>query len=513
MKSIYLSLLISACLLVACDLNATMNGCPDQVQVINSSINEIVVTSNTEIKQLSPEFFSFNLEWIPFQSGFWNEQTGQVNPDLIKLLKPFAGAIYRYPGGTISNHFDWAGAVGASNTRPLKKYANWAPPFQALFGVDEYLSFVKQVNGRAWYVANLYGNLEGEQSDKAVTESISKLADYLLKKQQAGLPAIYKWELGNELDRDIYKWSPDKLSSKSLLAINAIKHINPNAEFVALLEDYPAQKVISETEYNRRIVSTLYPKVSEFAKHLYYDGQPSGPPIPHRLNSICSSINISKNLFPDRPITIWMTEHARVPPNAFVDPGWKRYWKQTADLEAAIGVADMTIATAQVPEVRGTFIHSIHATDGPWPLFHRNNEQGLNPSIVYYSLEILKGSMLEYVLPTVSKSANNSAYEGGYDLRSLVMTNKDRNQYSVWAINRSNKEIKVRLTLPQMSNKSVDVNNNWISDINLHINNYSGLNLTKPKRSSYSIYFDINSSTDLVLPPQSINSFKLKLQS
>ncbi len=102
---------------------------------------------------------------------------------------------------------------------------------------------------------------------------------------------------------------------------------------------------------------------------------------------------------------VWMTEHnARVPENAWTKPDWKALWPETANLQAAISVADMLIATAQMPEVKGGMVHALHASDGPWPMFHRSRDGNhIYPSAVFYALQMLRTSMLPEVLHTVQE--------------------------------------------------------------------------------------------------------------
>jgi hypothetical protein len=136
---------------------------------------------------------------------------------------------------------------------------SWTGPFPARFGLDEYLNFVRDVNGQAWYVVNIFGDSNGETSSQALASQAGQLSAYLAKKRQEGLPGILRWELGNELDRGEYRWPPEKLAAAAKLATSEIQHSDPQATFVSLMQEYPAQGDIGITasQYNRKLAGAL----------------------------------------------------------------------------------------------------------------------------------------------------------------------------------------------------------------------------------------------------------------
>lgn len=495
--------------LVACDSTASaINACPSQVLVISGTASSIAVDSDRPLRHLKPEFFGFNLEWVEFQESLWDKPSGKVRTDISDWLRAFDGAVYRYPGGTISNEMDWRDTVGDIEKRPSRKFVSWADPFPAKFGLDEYLSFVRDVNGRAWYVANIFGSAKGELPSSLLAAQAGQLSQYLTQKRQAGLPGIFRWELGNELDRSGYRWLPEKLSTRTKMIANEIKQADTQAKIVSLMQEYAAQgdAGITASQYNRRLATGLREQVGEYAMHVYYDGKPGGQPVPSRVRSICEAIADARAITPKRTPSIWLTEHARVPPNAWVDPNWKNSWPRTGDLEAAIGVADMVIAAAQIPEVQGTFVHTLHGTGGPWPLFHKEKGGGMHPGAVYWALRILRDSMLADVLPTTTRTSNNSRYDGGYDVRTVVMADMERRNYSIWAVNRSAQSLATRLSIPAVKNMKLAGKRVWLSDSNIRANNYLVGTRLQPNKSPVELTFDLAGSASVILPPYSVST-------
>lgn len=504
--------LISILLLTSCHHQPVRDECLSRTSVRKSETYKVTVDSGSTVRTLNPSFFGFNLEWIPFQLSLWDQTRGKVKKDIAGYLKAFPGAIYRYPGGTVANHFDWYDAIGDRNMRPRKKYADWLPPIQVEFGIDEYLDFVKVVNGEAWYVANLHGYLDGEMPSSGLSKSAGEVAAYLSEKHKRGFPAIKRWELGNELDRGEYHWTPEKLGSVAESIKDEIVNHDHNARFVTFLQDYPAMKKVGfgMAEYNGLIIKRANKYSGEYAHHLYYDGPPNTPPVSSRLEMVCNELGEAEsNGIPLK--SIWLTEHARAPGGAWLTSDWKNLWPETSNLTAAISVADMMIATAQLPEISGSFVHALHGTDGPWPLFYQAKSGGLRPTPVMASLRLLRESMLSDVLFSSTESNNQSDYEGGYDMRAAVMSDVKRVRYSVWAINRANKPVEVVVGINALRDKKLKGQHSWITSETLRVGNVEGEAQTGIVSEDVNLDFDPSGNASVILPPYSISTYSLAI--
>lgn len=490
--------------------NAEEDNCNQHVAVNRNLFSNELKVNQQVIRQLESSFFGFNVEWMAFQWSFWDKALKKVNSEVADYLRFFPGAIYRYPGGSISNTMDWRDTIGALARRPQKQFVTYTKPFKAEFGLDEYLSFVKDVNGKSWYVVNLYGDEVGEKPILQLQEQAASLANYVTSQSNTN-NSIYRWELGNELERAEYLWLPDKIAMHSSKVAQSIKQIAPTAQFVSFLQEYNAleKKGVKAPEFNKYMGLAMQPITSEFAMHLYYDGKPGGQPIPAKLKSICSAVKNASVSGKSPPV--WITEHARVPPNAWVDPNWKKSWKKTADLEAAIGVSDLMIALTMMPEVKGAFIHSLHGTDGPWPLFHRVNNKPFAPSVVFWALKMLRSSMLDTVISNQMASVNNSGYDGGYDVRATVMTNGNRDAYSIWVINRSDKDTQVAVEFPALKNISTKATHTTLSNQSITANNYTNTQTVTPQTNTLKMRFDAAGKTSITLLSHSVSTVTFSL--
>jgi len=473
------------------------------------STYEIAVDTSTTVRTLQPEFFGFNVEWLEFQWSLWDSANQRVKPGLVDWLKAFPGAVYRYPGGTEANYFEWRKAIGDVATRQTQSPVTWTAPLVAKFGLVEYLDFVKSVGGKAWYVLNLYGTQAGELPSATTAAEAGAVAAYFRQQTFAGKPAILRYELGNELDRNPYLWAPTKYGAVATAAASAVANSDLSARMAAISQDYDAvlQKYgITQTAYNTYLGQTLKGQTTEFTSHRYYDGSPWALPVSHEVRQECYSIAGLTQGLGSAPV-MWITENARSPEGTATDPFPQANWPQTENLSAAISISDMLIALSQIPAVQGTMTHALHALgalNAPWPLFHLDSAGNVVPSAVYWGMRTLRESMLGEVLATRVVSANQSGNPGGYDLRAVALADAQRTQFSVWLINRANASVRARLTLPALAGNTIFSGVTTLANSDPTINNYGGVTRISPSKTSLTLVFDANGQTYLNVPANAV---------
>lgn len=138
--------------------------CPDASTVritVSPASAGLLRTASTPLQM------GFNMGWWGFQYGydslynsttgpFWDGSTGQVRSAFINFLKEkddFKGATYRYLAG---DYFEWEKAVGPIAPRDGQRHPWGSGAFKVEFGINEFLRFVKDVNGKPLIVVNLY---------------------------------------------------------------------------------------------------------------------------------------------------------------------------------------------------------------------------------------------------------------------------------------------------------------------------------------------------------------------
>lgn len=478
--------------------------CPE-VRPTNG-LTRVVVDASHGHHPINPQFFGFNLTWVPFQFDLWNAKNHTVRPGVVEALRGFEGAVYRFPGGGVSNRYDWRAAVGPLTGRSEQLAVEWRGPLAADFGVDEYLSFLDTVQGKPWVVANVYGGLDRERSGAYLKELNAEFAQYLAAHSYT---PVLRWELGNELDRE-KKWYPDKYAQSAAAISQAISATQPDSKFVAFLQDYDAFSDMNASIYNRALVSNLPARVSDFALHSYYDGPPGGPPIPNRVRHICGSIADIKAARPGSAPAVWITEHARWPGGKTSDPNWNETWGKTSNLEAALGSADFLIATAQIAEVKGAFVHNLGPTTGkPWPLFHVGRDGVAHPSAVLYGLRVLRDGLLNQVVATTTFSDSKSGYAGGYDVRAVAMAAEDKRKYSLWVVNRLGAPNTIALRWGELAGLLMNARHEFLSDSTITANNALVADRIVPASRQLQVTFNSKGEATLIVPPYSVSTFVL----
>lgn len=488
-------------------VSATQNildACLKKIKINNSNEYRIEV-KNEIVRILSPQFFGFNINWFGFQQSYWNDQENKIIDSITNSLNSdFNGAIYRYPGGSVANYFNWVSSIGPVENRHNQITFSWNNPSVTKFGYQEFLDFVKSVNGKPWIVTNLYGGYdkkEKEEDIKILANIAKEWVKYTLLQKQK----VKRWELGNELDRGRYRWTPEKYSFRAKKIGEAITINDPNAKLVSMLRDFNVEGHGSGNKYNRQLAAKLAILDNEFALHQYYDGPPGGPSIPNRLTHICSSIaEIKKES--DKEISIWITEHGRWP-HAMKPINWKVERLQTYNLQSAISTADYIIAVSQLPDVKGAFIHALSKANGPWTLFHKVNDK-IVPSIVYNSLLLFRKNMLSEVLETEIKSKNTSNYYGNYDVRASVQTNPERTKYNIWIINRAKEEATITLVMPQLASMKTSAVMRSMYDIDLNKSNIP--NELLPVSSKLNLTFSLIGEVRVKITGQSISAIQIR---
>jgi len=486
--------------------------CPDASVVQAGSVVAVRVNRNLITHaDFGPNFFGFNLELVGFQQTYWNATSRTVRPAIVGWLQPFRGAIYRYPGGTVSNYFDWRTSVGPLRTRPAVKLVAWLKPAVIDFGFDEYLAFVHQVGGVPWVVANLYGTHGQEVSAAEMVRSNGAWAAYA-KSALASKTPVLRWELGNELDRGGFKWSPQKYADEAKANAAAISAGDYKSKYVAMLEDYSAYNGMSEDDYDSTVINSLPRTVNEFAQHDYYDGAPEGPSVPNRIAQVCHTASLIDSIRLLKQAKIWVTENARWPSGDPSSPTWQQQWRTTTNLDGALSLADFLIGMTQLPEVQGVFMHTLGGAAGPWQLFQqRVSDKSLYPSVAYWVLRTLREGMLDTVLQTSTVSPNNSAYTGGYDIRATVMTDPKSGDYSLWVVNRAHVKQAMRVYVPPLAKITVFAQDTFVaSSDETASNNDDNPQNVMPLKISFRLHFDSTGMANIVLPPNSVSSILLE---
>lgn len=406
-----------------------------------------VVIEKTPVSDAPPHLLlGVHSLWWGHQNDLWIPGQSSNYQAVSSFLEKVQG-IVRYGGG--ANEIPWSACTGPLAARKPVKAVDWAGPMPCLFGVPEYLQTMRKAgNANAWLIANIAGIDHLAYSETELQLNAGAAADSL--KENAGDFTRY-WELGNELERGRYQWSPEMIGRRASLAGQAILRQDAAARLVVPMIEYNASNQPPRKNFNERLLKSVTQPLAGIALHLYYDGAPGGPSIPTQINTVVETAEIYRKV-KGNPASIWITEHGRWPEG---DPGqknWKSNWYKTNDMEGVLGTADFLIALSQVPEVTGAMLHGVRA--GPWNVFDKT-PNGPTPSGVGRLLLLFADTAPAGRLRTKTTSENQSGYKGGYDMRAAAFDSPNKDALSVWLINRASNAISVNLDLRQRTKKPV----------------------------------------------------------
>jgi alpha-L-arabinofuranosidase len=449
-------------------------------ETANSSAGQspvrITVDNDAVIRNKFPgDLFGFNINHYAFEADFVRERE-QIPAQVIDGLQPFAGSMYRYPGGLVANRFWWEAAVDSGSgedDRPPQKKVSHESASPVEFGVNEYFEFVAAVGGKPWYVLNLVGwddeKMIREMSATEMAASNARLA--ALRVRQAVDKAPRYYQLGNELDRAEYQWPTEKYIERARLTMEAVKAVDPEARFVAFLRDFDwvykkDERKGTKSMFQDFIADVLrgLPEVDDISLHFYYDDPGNTrkiKSIERRLMQFQRAIEVATEARNGRTPNVWITEHARG-----VDLPRGRSMERahlTGNLSGAISTADFLIAMAQMPAVQGAFLHGLNA--GPWQVFDATvRDRDLRPRPVYWAMLLLRSMAYDRTLQTTTTQTKTYGdYLGGYDVRASGFSNESGSELGLWVINRALQELATDVEFANMAGQWVEVRHRFMA--------------------------------------------------
>lgn len=378
--------------------------------------------------------------WWGYQKDLVSPITNKSYPSVLSFFYRTKGVI-RYGGG--ANEIPWEACTGPVSSRKKVKAVSWAGPMQCRFGIEEYLSVVRASDGKeSWLIANIAGT---DYELLPMNQMVTTIGQAALYMKRSAVNLKRYWELGNELERGRYGWSPEKIARRASAAGVEISKIDTNARLILPLIEYDANKQPVRKVFNERLLRSMSHEVNGISLHLYYDGAPGGPSIPTQIRTVVESATLFREIN-GRQGEVWVTEHGRWPEGDTRSNNWEAQWYKTNDMDGVMATADFLIALAQVEDVAGAMLHGLRA--GPWNVFEKSNHEpyltGVGQLLDLFS-EASSGNRLE----TRTVSLNQSKYKGGYDMRASAFVSPDNKIISLWVVNRSPVAITSQLTMPR----------------------------------------------------------------
>lgn len=420
--------------------------CPDLAAITYRKKNsDVLITVGDESIRRGGLNIGFNLGIVPFEKSFWNNNTKRIDEELLNKLKTMPGMIYRYPGGSVANRFEYTEAIGEK--RKYQKLADWIDPYQVAFGPYEYMDFIRYVGGAAWLVLNVSDTVKNDVIDyKKINQLMLVLDDFIKKKP---IKAI---ELGNELYLRKHMINGREYAKKIIPYIQIIQRKYPDVNIIVGLQGFDSGSVRAN-DFNEQVLSYLQNYETGYSLHYYFDGPPGGPPVDAAIRNIKKTINLIQKINVDKDPQIWITEYGRWPGGKVDSKGWSDLWPRAENHDAALSLANFVLSAVYIRNIKGFLIHSLGGVKGPWRMFKRNTSTGsmLETDIFHFQklLTVMQGGDIKKI-----KILNNNSREN--DIKAVVSVKG--NEVNVIMINNGLRPLDVEINISQFMNKTVEYN-------------------------------------------------------
>lgn len=172
----------------------------------------ITVDPSEEVRDISPAMFGINHRYHNDGYSSWNAAEQKMEEQFTGYAKEAAFGSVRYPGGTVSNLFDWKRAIGPAEQRKKTIHGNTSAPITPNFGVDEAMKWIyDELGSEAVWV---YAMGQGSAADAAdLFEYLNAPADGDATNPNGGIDwaevrkengheepyGVTRFEIGNEM--------------------------------------------------------------------------------------------------------------------------------------------------------------------------------------------------------------------------------------------------------------------------------------------------------------------------
>ncbi len=114
------------------------------IQAAETYIATVRVTDSV-VNTVKPLLFGDNIEWTNDGMGFWLAKEKRLDEKLIAEVRAAGVTHLRYPGGTLSDYFDWTKAIG-DERQPIPNPFAKGKPEDPRFGPGEFIDLCRRLD-------------------------------------------------------------------------------------------------------------------------------------------------------------------------------------------------------------------------------------------------------------------------------------------------------------------------------------------------------------------------------
>ncbi|GII76798.1 alpha-N-arabinofuranosidase [Sphaerisporangium rufum] len=229
-----------------------------------------------------------------FEPGHPAAGPGGLRRDVIELTREMGVSVVRYPGGNFVSNYDWEDGVGPAGERPTRLDLAWRQIETNAFGLDEFMTWTRQVAAEPMLAVNLGTRGVREACDLleyANHPSGTRWSDLRVKHGAREPYGVRLWCLGNEMDgpwqiggKTAYEYG--RLAAETA---KAMRRVDPRVELVACGSSNSTLPTFASWEAT--VLEQCYEHVDYISAHNYYD-----PAQPDRASYLASAADMEAQI-------------------------------------------------------------------------------------------------------------------------------------------------------------------------------------------------------------------------
>ena len=222
----------------------------------------VAIQASQVVRQIPPEVFGQNMEYIYDGNGIWDSSQNQVNPDMQRLGSDLGVGILRFPGGFFSDAYHWTDGVGPVGLRPITLSQPGGNYSNNGFGTDEALAYAASIGSKLLITVN------------ARTGTPQEAADWV-RYVNNGTRRVDYWEVGNELYVDLTSLDPsatpvgpEDYANRFLAYAQAMRAVDPSIKIGAILDfKYSEATYRPYPDWTDKVLKIAGPQIDFVAVH------------------------------------------------------------------------------------------------------------------------------------------------------------------------------------------------------------------------------------------------------
>ncbi len=191
------------------------------------------------VREIPRTLFGTNFEWFNDADGM-AERDGSIDPVWISLVQKEGIDNIRFPGGTLSDYYNWRDGIGPVEERPVTDHPTDQGRSPNVMGTPEFLRFCQAAGAQPLLTVNAgTGTPEEAAAWVAYCNAPSNS-----ERAADGLPApanVRLWEVGNELylpgnpgDKKKITIPPEEYADRFLKFAAAMRKVDPTIKLMAI---------------------------------------------------------------------------------------------------------------------------------------------------------------------------------------------------------------------------------------------------------------------------------------